>query len=288
MLPWINEKCHRSSLSAPLRAAKRVAQNNQYAGNILYNSFACTGATLNQGKKLDGNARDGGILTGQTSSGMPSQIQQVNTRYGSRRIDALSISIGGNDLSYADILKDCSDNDCVKWDSPTRKMFNWDAPQLQNSLRELITAVQGDEYGNGRSLAGNARYVYLTAYPDLFNDSYGVTCRNTGGVFVNGFTPAENEVMRGYLGQLNNFLALTVAEANARPTVGHKPVWKLIAAPNFTRNGYCAQTNRYINTTEMSLWYQKDVFGTMHPNAAGHQVWSNQLYNALSWIATSN
>ncbi|GIE87098.1 SGNH/GDSL hydrolase family protein [Actinoplanes regularis] len=287
MLPWTNEKCHRSALSAPIRAAKRLAQHNQFAGNILYTSYACSGATLNQGPKLDGTPRDGGILTGQTSSGQPSQISQINARYGSRKIDALSISIGGNDLSYADILKDCSFGNCVPWDSPTRKMFDWDAPRLQASLRDLITAIQGDANGNGRTLAGNASYVYLTAYPDLFNDANAVTCNSTGGAFVEGFTTAENGVMRGYLQQLNTFLARAVTEANARPTAGHKPVWKLIAAPDFTRNGYCAATKRYINNLEMSLVAQQDASGTMHPNAAGHQEWSNQLYNVLSWIATS-
>lgn len=105
---------------------------------------------------------------------------------------------------------------------------------------------------------------------------------HTGGVLVEGFTAAVNEGMREYLAQLNNFLAQAVIEANARPTIGHTPVWKLVAAPNFTRNGYRAAWNRYIKTTEMSRWYQHDIYGTMHPNAAGHQAWSNQLHNALS------
>ncbi|MBW6439249.1 hypothetical protein KZ829_36555 [Actinoplanes hulinensis] len=286
MLPWVNDKCHRSALSAPLRTAKRLAQNNKYAGNILYSSFACSGATLDWAMGLNGE-KDGGILTGQKSTGMPSQISQVNTRYGSRKIDAMSISIGGNDLSYADILIDCSVGNCVPWDSKTRKMFEWDTPRLKIGLSSLITAIQGDENGRYRSLQGNVSTVYLTAYPDLFNNSNGVACNSTGGLFVEGFTAAENEVMRGYLAQLNTMLAQAVADANARRTVGHKPVWKLIAPPDFTRNGYCATSNRYINTTGDSVWIQQDHKGTMHPNAAGHLAWSNQLYNSLSWIATS-
>ncbi|MBO3736765.1 SGNH/GDSL hydrolase family protein [Actinoplanes flavus] len=286
MLPWVNEKCHRSALSAPLRAAKRLAQNNKYAGNILYSSFACSGATLDLTQGLNGT-KDGGILTGQTSTGMPSQISQVNAKYGSRKIDAMSISIGGNDLSYADILQDCSFGNCVPWDSQTRKLFAHDKPRLQTSLNSLITAIQGDYYGNNRALQGNVSYVYLTAYPDLFNNANGYTCNSTGGLFVEGFTQAENEVMRGYLGELNNMLATAVADANTRPVVGHRPVWKLIAAPDFTRNGYCATSNKFINTYNDSMWNQHDHKGTMHPNAAGHLAWSNQLYNSLSWIATS-
>ena len=54
--------------------------------------------------------------------------------------------------------------------------------------------------------------------------------------------------------------------------------WTLVEAPEFSTNGYCANsTTRLVNTYSESFLLQDDEYGTFHPNNAGHEVYKDHI-----------
>lgn len=92
---WDDAACHRSVLGGPARAALALEQASPRTSVTLVD-VACSGATIEQG-----------ILGPQPNAAGLSQIEQVRQIVGDRPIDAVTISIGGNDVGFGSVLETC-------------------------------------------------------------------------------------------------------------------------------------------------------------------------------------
>lgn len=240
--------CHRSALAAPAMAAGQVAASRP----ATFTHMACTGAQIpNLGTQL---------------SNAMSQV--------SGPIDALVISIGGNDIGFVNVVTGCFFSPCL-------------VPGAFPTLFTRLTTLEATI----RSFGPSVRHVFLTEYPDPsttpfppFDDRCGTPLApNILGFGFDTLTaPGALWAATSVIAPLNGMLANFAATADANTTVmGTGPRWHFVSGISaaFHGHGYCMGfpnvphmwiSNRYVNTQLDSQATQGDLRGTMHPNSAGH------------------
>lgn len=93
---WDDRGCSRSTRGAPAQAALQLENSSPYTSVTLVD-VACTGSTA-----------DVGVLGPKPLSGKTvSQIEEVRAIIGDRAIDAVTISIGGNDVGVGPAFESC-------------------------------------------------------------------------------------------------------------------------------------------------------------------------------------
>jgi hypothetical protein len=292
---WINASCHQSALAAPRNAAGQLSALRP----VSFTSLACSGATTGSG--LGSGA--GAPSPAQSLLGPGGQLAAVG--FAGERIDALSISIGGNDIGFSGIVTNCMVpfNDCSLDPTVTGPLA---AALASNSLPARLDAVTAAIQGPGKTVPGAVQNVFVTAYPDPTTGVFGVRCgfypaipfEGFDGVSVSEATFASASVVA----PLNAALAAWVGRANAAP--GSHPVWHFVGgtvAP-FATHGYCTgggtplpfvdpffwatiANPRFIATPVDSLTSQGDVMGTAHPNDLGQQAIANALFSDERFLA---
>jgi hypothetical protein len=261
--------CHRSSLAAPANAAGllNAARTTSFA------SFACTGATATGTSPI----RD-----------LPGQLSSVKAAFpiGTSRIDALTMSIGGNDIGFAGIVSSCMlppPSDCTGLDFA-----------VTNAITTTLPGSLDSAFG---AVPSNVTDVFVTEYPDSTTGLFGLRCGNPLSPAVmgmDGVTVDEAEwASTRVIAPLNAALAAAVGRANARP--GPRPEFHFVTgiSAQYIGHGYCAGASpaiwnvfstRYVNTPVDSLFSQSDIYGTMHPNAAGQAVTGAALFDAMRFL----
>jgi hypothetical protein len=250
--------CHRSNNAAPVKA---VALLKAIRPVKMFHHFACSGAVITDLTKRSG------------------QLDSMVTAVGAGgTVDALIISIGGNDINFAAVVGGCLVLPCEAW---TPAAFPTGAVNLGPGLAALVTKVRG--------LSVTVRHVFITEYPDPSTTPFGPASRcgspATPEIPGSGF---ENlDAIRGEVAAstvitpLNATLLAAVSGAN---TSGGGPVWHYVGGISaaFLGHGYCMGwpnpaphmwvAGRMINTVTDSFLTQQDILGTMHPNVAGNDA----------------
>jgi lysophospholipase L1-like esterase len=267
-----------------VRAVSALRAANPYAESIDHVNVTCTGATVRARYGADGTYFTGGLLTAQGPTDKQAQFHQVNLAVGGRAIDALTISIGGNDVRFAKIVDECgSDRNCADPKGTTAANLIADLVDLRNLYNELIVAVQGDAAGNGKALTAPVQKVFVTEYPDPTIDADGTRCNNEGGWFLDRMTSSEALWAKtNVIDKVNAEIRAMVARAN---NAGKSTRWYSVPAPSFYGRGFCSPS-RWINNFHDSQNLQHDHTGTVHPNAAGWSVLGEQLRGRLAYLNT--
>jgi hypothetical protein len=280
---WLSPACHRSSTAAPALAANTLRSMNHYAETIDSLSVACSGAALTDG-----------ITTPQSGTGLTSQISQVNAAIGTRPIDALTISIGGNDLHFASVVMGCTDptTDCST-DPSVNAGVTADLAALPGKFTSFVKAVQGDGT-TAPLLAAPVKDVFVTLYPNPTTDDNGFECGSAAGLvalFRFGVVEPFMLILQSeavwavttLINPLNTALTAAVAAANSAASTGAHPTWHVVTPPNYFGHGYCSNTP-WVNTVTASFASQGDQRGAMHPNTTGQFVSSGVITSALSYL----
>jgi hypothetical protein len=283
---WTNAFCHRSPLAGPEDASVRLGALRP----VVFTSLACTGS-------VTGSGIGAGILPGTAAKSLLGAIGQLaGVGAPGERVDALSLSIGGNDLGFASLVTSCM---VPAYDCSTDPAVTGPMAASLASLPARLGAVAAGVQGPGRVVPGDVRNVFVTAYPDPTTALDGARCgiwtapgfQGLDGVDANEAAFASASVVA----PLNAALASMVSSANAAP--GFHPVWHLVAdiPARFATHGYCTgggspapwqwPNPRYIATPVDSLTSQGDVFGTMHPNDLGQQQIGAALFEAERFLA---
>jgi endonuclease YncB( thermonuclease family) len=253
---WTNAACHRSNLAGPRNAAGRLAVL-RVTGFL---SVACSGAT---------------------SSTVLGQLGALPAG----RIDALSISMGGNDIGFASVVGACiATHDCRLLDASVSASLTL----LPGRLASVLNAVP--------ARVGN---VFVTEYPDPTTGLFGVRCGNPFSPGFQGFDGiSEFEAAWAssrVVGRLNAALAAAVTAANARP--GSHPVFQFVTgiSSRFATHGYCTGGGspflhvwphpRFVATPVDSRTSQGDFMGSMHPNDLGQIAIGEALFAAERFLA---
>jgi hypothetical protein len=291
---WYEEKAHRSFNSGQAIGAHSLQDvyaetwNKDTGPNtstsfkftkVTFASFARTGAKITDGLI---NPQEG--LSDFVGAG---QIEECRRTFIGRSIDALLISIGGNDAGFAGVLEDL-----VKGDSfyvLTGGRFGVSNPQqVKTNLDKLLGVnLQAGQKGQIEidldTLRGaidtilrkdvQVGEIYLAGYPvDLFyvegNDgrlqfSACDIFTTESGLF--SISPAEAAMIKKAGQTLNTLLKRKAGEFG----------WHFVdVAADFAGRGYCRNDAQAMWVrAEESCRNQGDFDGTMHPNERGHAAY---------------
>jgi len=259
---WSDAVCHRSSWAGPAQAALAIERADPHS-TVTFVSLACSGASIEKGllgghrgqtPQVDELAR---LLCNRTT-GCSGPEQQ-------RQVDALLISIGGNDLMFSEIITYCATSifGCTGLHMTAQSPVT----QAQQAL-----ATIGSKYVTlfrAINATVNVRAVYLTENADATVGDDGQYC-SIGG-FPYGLRISSGDV--AWL-QQNLMLRLNTTEGTVARTLG----WVFIdgIADQFHGHGYCASDPWFVTYPE-SWRRQGDDEGTMHPNQRGHGVYAARI-----------
>lgn len=294
---WQDEQCHRSMLAGQVQAAFAIEQADPRSSVTLLH-LACSGAQIIEG--LLGSY--GGV---EPSKGSPldPQVLSAALQLEGREIDALLVSIGGNDANFSPIVIACMTQEpchATSYEHQTLAQLN---AYALCAAASVFSEGCGDYFqeisivGGGTSAAdlfvsgiGNLapRYallaselasrfpdvtrqpsrVYITEYPDASLDERGDLCGprpDRLDPFVNlpGLSPGEWL----WAGETVTRDHLNAQVAAAAAEHG----WTLVDGiyDGFAGHGYCSDSAWFVRL-QQSLRRQGDKNGTLHPNQEGH------------------
>jgi hypothetical protein len=258
---WKDVRCHRSALSGPALAAKAVEDADPHS-SVTFLSVACSGARIPHLSHWT----YGGIVD-RNGFRFPPQVRQVAdlvgpaSLRGGRRIDAILVSAGVNDLFFSGVIERCAKlwtgDGCVRWADRRANLAG-----LPASYHRLAVEI-------ARQLPDTAR-VLVNNYPaHVFKDG---ACGALRGIWRS----KGQEIARVGM-ELNRAVAAGILRHLGAPYR-----WRAVPdldAP-FTPHPYCGSST-WFTRLEWSLRHQGDVNGTAHPNGPGHRAYAVLLRQAL-------
>lgn len=183
---WMNAACHRSLYSYQTRTALALAVRHPHIA-VTYLPLACSGATIDQGLLGGQRAREclitrnattcQGNVTAQMNE-LREAINAAKKRQPDRRIDAILLTVGANDINFSGLVADV-----IVEESTERALFRQAGAlgSVENS-RATMTGVLPQNFAKLREslkplVDGDLSRVIFTSYanPALSNDA---PCRN--------------------------------------------------------------------------------------------------------------
>jgi hypothetical protein len=227
------------------------------------------------------------------------QITELEQAVGSRKIDFLTISIGGNDCGWAPAF-----GQIIKpfWDSDSRS-----ASDVLRSVSVFIETELASKFDLLHQrlidMPIQPRYVLLTLYPRGF---FGAGTRDeptikrdcgifdafdTNPLFESdswfGIDDDEAIIIKHLANVLNDKLRDTVTRLNQSSVLGTRRQrrtfkWVIVdhIDKDFEPHGYCADETYFVGA-ETSFLRQGDWRGTLHPNATGQAVYAARVVNTI-------
>ncbi len=266
---WLEREAHRSLLGGHSRGA--AAMEDLDAGTVVtYLPFGRSGATIADGligPRSGGDAWIGGI----------GQVEEVKRTVGKKRIDALLIYVGINEVGVTSSLKNLLLMDAALIATPgVAKQALLQA--MLAKARASIATYEAQFDALSAELAGlNIRHIYLTEYPTgLFHDDAGNPAAGCGVFAFAGLCDIDGDDAR-LVQQINEEINAGL-RAQAR-----KRGWLFIdrVAGGFAGQGYCSSEPLFVGAEE-SLVIQGDTEGSVHPNVEGSQVIARRVHAVVS------
>lgn len=270
---WV---CHRSSDSGIAKAVESLLASHSFA--IKFGHFACSGA---KSQHITRSTYTPGFNEYPLS--VPTQIDQANTwltrqLISKKDVDAVVVSIGGNDVGFADVIESCfiMAGACNN-DDDMQTLFDNIPSRISTAVNSVVSAVQSN-YPNAK--------IFFTAYTDGISVSSTSSHDKDGdGVCSEGDDPyfetvehgtdefwdlrADDAVfVRDVLDEINSSLASAI---NGKSNVS------LIDAQytNYRNNGFCTLERRNITFNDEAVarqgadqWHVSS--GGWHPNDRGY------------------
>lgn len=287
--------CHRSDEAAAPKAARTLQAT--YQGMAIRLGFvACGGATT---AALIGTYTGPGTtaasLLGNARVTQPAQLDRIADFAAAQgRLDALVMSIGGNNAGFGEII-----TDCISPVNPLNCSGKWD-PLLDERLASLTSPGGGYDQVNDRIVAlfGPNLPVLIQKYPNPLHDGSTSTppvCQGpdydgNAEVGVGGYDDALQDNISlaeanwafGIAGRLNAAVDVAANSFGWTPVGGH------LAA--FNGHGVCT-AQPFVNLNSAALRTQgRDIpdtlfflfsSGFMHPNNAGYSRMASATVDTL-------
>lgn len=153
---WNDGSCHRSDSAYP----KLLDESNPLVEELLF--VACTGATT---EKNLGHVDSGGVLGGEGKNGEGLQLQALRDLTAGGEVDAVLLSIGGNNAGFSTFVTNCLLGQCVDEDAEKA----WWYHQAESIFDDVVKAI-ADARAVGAE-GGETPEVYLFGYPDIVDPS---------------------------------------------------------------------------------------------------------------------
>lgn len=251
---WQSVRCDRSANSYQAQAARALERRDPRT-SVTFVHVACSGASIVKGLL--------GLYEG-INPGAPllPQLDQMSALAGKREIDAVILSIGINDLGFAQLVAHC-----LRFQGCASRPFP-DAASKTNLDQAMQARLRLLPPRYARLAATLARMgipqdrVYIQEYFDSTRDERGDFCNPLIRTPAVDFTRAEAKW--AYDRVLQPINAAVAAAAKK-----HK--WRLVSgnAAGFRTHGYCSKDPWIVGLTE-SFAQQGDVNGTLHSTTRGN------------------
>jgi lysophospholipase L1-like esterase len=267
---WVYSRCHRSAKAGPAIAARRIEEVDLRT-SVTFVSYACSGARI---RALTKSQKKGVVK-------LASQIDQVRKVLAGRTIDAVIISVGGNDLSFARLVAQAVAYKHFSERKDTKRLFEKGLKTLPASYVELRDAL-GKLFPTPK--------ILITEYPDLVRDQQGKYCDSA---------PPNDKLLKRITGDEAEWASQTViTNLNcevSRAAKRHGWIYVDGIQSGFFNHGYCADDDhRWVNTfvdanrIQGTSRCRETGFGdciispgSVHPNEAGHQCIATRILLAL-------
>ena len=268
---WKNRRCHRSARAGHALTASALERRDPKS-SVTYISLACSGAEI--AHVID--KEYAGIQPLPNSGKVDPQLEVLRELVGSgsgtrgRRIDALLLSIGVNDLGFSGIVKSCAKNwntahgsgdpHCVYDSGASSKLtpggtIDQSYAKLGEALRDSLDVAD----------------VFITDYPGA---PFGQSRGGCGllGIPRFGIASREAAAMAG--------VGLQLYWAVGRAAAASGWNWVPGMSNAFAGHDYCA-AEPYLVSIERSMVQQGTYFGAVHPTRTGHVALANLLLDSI-------
>jgi lysophospholipase L1-like esterase len=267
---WLERRAHRSLLSGHAIAA-RMVEKARPGTVVTFLPFGRSGATIEKGLVGEGRGfREDSFVFNS------SEIEEVARIIGKRRIEALLIYVGINDIGITDVLTDLTKGD-ISWIPFVGGDDGAHRATAHTHAKDVIAHFPGKfkKLADEITKRLNVRHVYLCEYPSgLFDDQFA-TPKAGCGLFSSDFdmdiSCADARTIQAINNELNNGLSQAAKD--------NKWFYVTNIANRFRGRGYCTDVwvERAFNQAEESLGFQGDTLGTVHPNGRGHQIIAEEV-----------
>jgi hypothetical protein len=321
---WEDTRCHRSSKAGPAQAALRL-ENADPHSTVTFLSFACSGATINRNYNAgqppwdpyaagdSAKANGTGVLgpyrgvepvnPDAYNDYVPDQIGELARTVGDRRIDALVVSGGGNDMGFGPLAASCVwASNCIT-DNYTVTGTGGDQVRVQTRFDQDMAAIAGryaalaaainNQNPVGRPPLRVAR-TFITQYPDSTTEKNSsgqvITCdeilEDIAWALGSKMSGQEVDYARNQVLPRMNGAVAAAASTNGWEVVGEQ-----VGAS--VGHGYCVgvsdqpNSERWIRTAAEAENTQgphdrSKTTGTLHPTARGHQAYADAILAHVS------
>jgi hypothetical protein len=255
---WQSQRCDRSANSYQAQTALTLEERDKRT-SVTFVHLACSGASVVKG--LLGGYE--GIVP--LRPDLPPQVDAMRNLAQGREIDAVIVSVGINDLGFAQLVLQC----LTKPDCPSSKFPDSTSPttlaQVMQQRLDSLPLRYSLLAEALRERRVDPSRVYVTEYFDSTHSSDGKTFCNplidTPGSL--DFTQAEAEYAYKRI-----LVPLNAAVAKAAKV--HK--WRVVtgSARRFREHGYCSSDPWIVGLVE-SFANQANQNGTLHANVRGNR-----------------
>lgn len=303
--PQFRDACHRSryawsrQATIPGRTESIGDLDNQLDAGMDYHLIACSGAeTYN----IDGKVQD-----------QAGELPQVDQGYLDQNTTLVTLSIGGNDAHFGDIMQKClahvGSDSCQHetFDTPDAGLGGLDSEFVGEPLETAIPAIIDDivlphivkELRLIHQKAPNAKIV-LMGYPALISNggsclSYAATVPSGGQITI-GLNSLSAQWMNSMAPKLASAMQEAADETNADIGGSSRIVWFSDPGADFAGKGICGDPEQ-INGIIMTLtrsdepwldWPLLKEFGisnqSCHPKISGARTYADVLQRTLGEI----
>lgn len=255
---WIDRRCHRAAVAGQTLAGEEAVRARP---ELRFVTFACSGATIDRG--LLGPYK--GIEPAPFQHPAPPQVDEVAklSRASDGGIAAVLLSIGVNDVGFVKIVVFCASvRRCPARHFNPRFPFleaGDKRPTLEETVRSRLDELD-DRYRRLDAALEplvESERVVIVEYFDPTTAPDGSDCEMK--LLRDGIRPEEARWAReSVLAPLNAAIETAAAEHG----------WRLVdgVAERFRGHGLCAMGKRWVRVLG-----EGPLFGTLHPNEAGHR-----------------
>ncbi|HEX6470883.1 MAG TPA: hypothetical protein VF069_17420 [Streptosporangiaceae bacterium] len=286
--PPQNDSCHRAS-----RAYSRMVKLPGHTGTIEqeaaeghadFHFLACSGAiaTSITDDAIDGPGQNDGENTDWHGRDWHSgEIPQVDQGYLDTDTTLVTLSVGGNDVRFADVMRGCTAgvNGCDNAEFKLthrgkvdpQPLFRYEPHVIQDLLPDKLEAV----YLAVHDRAPNARIV-VVGYPRLFHASNPSACKlapvGTAVVMLNLWADQLDDVIGTTVADLRDLFGYDIRFVDPRDAFdGHGPC----DGDNYV-NGVTAPDSSGSGT------HSPNGMGSFHPTTAGQSAYADLIESVLS------
>lgn len=270
---WQSERCHRSALAGPALAARRIEEDDPHT-SVTFVHLACSGAEVRRG--LLGGYE--GAVPPEDEPPLPPQVEGLEQVAQRRKVDAVLLSVGANDIHFSEFVAFCANPLRVGGDC----------------FERTYTKLGGD----GTKSAAQVATGFVDKLPELYDELAGALQKSISPAqvhIVEYFDPTRNaegepcghilDIRRPNVVRAEQLLLEPLNAAVARAAKLHR--WDEVQGVEalFRGHGYCAHDERWVSSLLDSLRRLGGLRGrhrgTLHPNERGYAETSNLIAAAL-------